>query len=175
MKLPYVNIPKLCPPEVMHSQFLGTAKTLILHLVEKFSDPQEHKNAVLMDRLRSYSFPTNILRAMPAKIDGDLKALECEILLFYDFLAFQGLIQKEQYDCLFMLSYLLSKLCGRAVVKAEIPMLEDLAKDIVETTGTSLLHLPQTVLDFGPLIVQSSYQLEDMIGKAVRTIKTGTK
>ncbi|OTF83088.1 hypothetical protein BLA29_001947, partial [Euroglyphus maynei] len=28
MRLPYINLPIICPPEIMHSQFLGTIKTM---------------------------------------------------------------------------------------------------------------------------------------------------
>lgn len=148
--------------------------------------PSAFKLTILNQRLQLYKFPSNMLKKMPQDITESLKAVDYENIILYGVFAFKDLIDDKHYDILLSLSFFLSKLCNKIVKRNEIPMLEELGKNIVSKIADlpdklhlsnmhSILHLCQTVLDYGPLICQSSFQLEDLIGKSVRTIKTGHK
>lgn len=187
LELPYVDIVSLFPQEAMHAFFIGNTKTFIDHLCKDLQ-PIEIKG--INDRLTDYKFPTNVLRVMPTNIQhNQLKAFDLELLLFYAFFLFEEVAHPEKYECFVMYSFLISRLSRKVVYKSELASLQNHVEKLIcrikstfekadNTMFTSnmhsIAHCVANVQKFGPLIQQSSYQVEDIIGKAVKAVKTGT-
>lgn len=170
LKLPYIDIVSFCVPEIMHSQFLGTARLLIDFWLGLRSTEEVLNSEILNRRLKRLKFPSKFLRVMP-DITKPLKSIELENLLFYGFVLFEGLLPEREFNNFKLLSLIISTLSSREITHAQIDKCEELIAEFINEFGTlyptelhkynvhMLSHLPQVVRQFGPLIVCSSYQV----------------
>lgn len=170
LELPYIDIVSFCPPEFMHSQFLGT----VLLLLEFFSGRRSTEAVldfdILNQRLKTLKFPSKLLRVMP-DITKPLKSIDLENLLYYGFIFFEGLLPDAEFANLQLLSLIISTLSSRKITSAQIDQCEQWIQEFISDFGKlyptelhkynvhMLCHLPQVVRLFGPLIVCSSYQV----------------
>lgn len=185
MRLPYVDLPSFSPPEVMHAMFLGNTKRFLKSFLKGMT---VYQIGQLNNSLRQYGLPTNVLRYIPEDIKSDkLKSFDYELLLFYCFFLFEPFISDEKYYCFALFAYFISNLCQREIDKNRLDHLDRIKTELMATIKrtfdptlfTSNMHYIDHYVDivrkFGPLIPQSSYQVEDIVGQAVKSVQTGTK
>lgn len=170
MKLSYLDMAKVMPPEFMHSQLLGTVKLLLCHWMGGRSSPGSLDASKLNRRLKRLKFPSKILRIMP-DITRPLKSSELENLLYYGVVLFQDLLPEREFNHFKLLSFIISSLSGRVVTEEQINQCEEYIKEYLKEFALlfptelhkynvhMISHLPQVVRYFGPLITNSAYQV----------------
>ncbi|KAH7644880.1 hypothetical protein HUG17_0418 [Dermatophagoides farinae] len=115
MKLSYVDMSIICPPEAMHSQYLGTVKSIINRWLD---DDLATKRCIVDERLSSIKFPEGVLKAMPQLSQKrNLKSMDYELLLFYGFICFEGIVERGRCENFKQLAFILSKLSSRMISK----------------------------------------------------------
>lgn len=132
-RLNYVNLTSIAPPEIMHSQFLGTMKLLIERFLftgisskkwyASFPDKSILKRVTRIDakhqdiinsRLKTIKFPSGMLKTMP-QLGNRFKSMDYEHLLFYGFVCFQDILQEKEFKLIQVFAYILSLLSNRYV------------------------------------------------------------
>ena len=93
----------------------------------------------------------------------------------------------EEFNLLKLLCFVLATLSGRQISKTDIEICEEKIIEIISKFGSlyddemfrynvhALLHLPNVVRKFGPLIVNSAYQVENIMGQVAKKVSTSTK
>lgn len=193
LKLPYVDIVALMPPDYMHGQFLGTARLMLdcLTGTESRSKRKLNKDQIelINNRLKLIKFPAKCLRQMPSDITTKLKAFEIENLLFYGIIIFSDILKKEEFQLFSLLSYIIASLTSRRISHSQINETEklitvfmqkycELYRDepfMLKYNAHLLSHTPNNVRQFGPLITSSSYQVEHLMGELGKMVQTATK
>lgn len=178
-KIPSCDVAKCMVPEYMHSVLLGVMKQL-LNIWTAKSGAWCIKNRVgdIDVRLKSVKHPDFVHR-----ISRQLKSLKFwKASDLYYFLLFEGLPTLEGHLPLKYLQHFFLLVMGIfSLLRASIPlsdvpvadgMLKLFARDVEDLYSDreltynihQLTHLAQTVLNFGPLFVQSAFPYEDMNG-----------
>ena len=211
MKLSYVDMSIICPPEAMHSQYLGTVKSIINRWLDDDLAtkrwyqvlPNEKKNelkttklnktqlSIVDERLSSIKFPEGVLKAMPQLSQKrNLKSMDYELLLFYGFICFEGIVERGRCENFKQLAFILSKLSSRMISKmTDLRHVDsEIAKfftsfDQVYSSKERfmwkinvhfLAHFLDMVKNYGPLPVQTAYFTENTMGLIAKRVKTGT-
>ncbi|KAI2810396.1 hypothetical protein BLOT_001557 [Blomia tropicalis] len=118
------------PPELMHSQLLGTVKLLVDNWTNKLKANHDFGlsgNCIdtINRRLSSIKFPINVLRIMP-DITSKLKSIEYEIILYYAIVAFDGILPNREYNLFKILSFIVSTLSNRLITQDQIEVTSSL-------------------------------------------------
>lgn len=208
MKLEYINLPLVCPPEIMHSQYLGTVKSILerwtgMDVVKRkwfqaaTNEQKRQVNAkkltneqltIIDKRLALIKFPKNALRRMPQLSDKrSLKAIEYEVLLYFGWPAFKGIVTEDRLQNFQLLAFILSSLSLQYI--ANFRIIEKAIEEFLGMFDTIyspdesfmwkinlhyLKHLPVMVQTYGPLPVQSAYSTENTMGHLAKRVMTGT-
>lgn len=136
-RLKYIKLPCIAPPEIMHSQFLGTMKLLLERfLFTGVSSKQWYKSFqnkkifgrvtridrkhqdIINARLRAIKFPSAMLKTMP-QLGDRFKSMDYEHLLFYGHNCFKGILSKKEFKLLRIFAYIISSLSNRYVSNAK--------------------------------------------------------
>lgn len=170
MKLPYVNMASVLPPEFMHSQFLGTVRLLLDYWLGSRSASRVLDVQALNKRITRLKFPSKLLRTMP-DIAASLKSIDLENILYYGVVFFDGLLSQQQFQNFKLLSLIISTLSNRTITPQDVTSCEEWIAMFISEFGTiypaelhkynvhMLCHLPQVVREYGPLITNSAYQV----------------
>ena len=211
MRLGYIDLPTICPPEPMHSQFLGTVKSIIerwfgTDLVSRrwfqnLSNEQKQmirKTTITKDkidiidiRLATIKFPERTLKSMPQFASPrKLKSLDFELLLYYGWISFIGIVDDAKLNNFKLLAFIISTLSSNYISKGSaIRYAESELKNFFysfnQVYGANegfmwkinlhfLEHLPLMVKLYGPLPIQTAYFTENTMGIIAKRVKTGT-
>ena len=122
----------------MHSQYLGTVKSIINRWIDddlvtkrwfqamtseeknelKASKLNKTQLSIWDQRLSSIKFPEDVLKAMPQLSQNrSMKSLDFEFLLFFDFGCFEGMVERGKYENFKQLAFIISKLSSRMISK----------------------------------------------------------
>ncbi|KAI2797168.1 hypothetical protein BLOT_011146 [Blomia tropicalis] len=210
MRLSYVDMSIICPPEVMHSQFLGTTKSLIERWLGKdVLNKQWYKNLsneekmefkilnismegmlTLDQRLSSTKFPHRVHKSMPKFVnETSLKSLDYELILFFGWVCFDGLINEDRFKNFKRFSLIISSLSSRHVSKVstirqikneigrfyfEFDQIYRNEEFMFKMNLHFITHLPDMVVNYGPLPIQSAYFTDNTHGVFGKRVKSGT-
>lgn len=178
--------------DVMHCVFLGQFKAQ-LHLW--FDTKHHEENFSLTDYIRlmnqrlSEICPPSFVKRLPRTLKDlkYLKAYELKLLLFYYSVPLLHDIMPDLYfNHHLLLVHGIYLLCQSSISEEMLQLSTELLTEYVSQYGNlygiehmtsnvhNLLHLPQTVRDYGPLFVSSCSAFEDLNGK-LKQLVNGTR
>ncbi|KAI2795351.1 hypothetical protein BLOT_016853 [Blomia tropicalis] len=145
---------------------------------------------LINDRMKMIKFPERCLKSMPELgSETNLKALDFEIILFYGWIVFEGIVDSTRLLNFKQLAYILSTWSSRIISKgADFRYAESEMNNFFTTFNQAygeskylwkmnvhfLSHFPKMVEEYGPLPVQAAYFTENTMGLIAKRVKTGT-
>ncbi len=134
----------------------------------------------LSDLFRRVRLPSTTTRLPRSLVDyKKFKGSELRVLLLFGHVIFQKMLRKRFYDHLLQLVVLMYLAEGREIDKLDIDIIRRLSNNFVICYSKlysdrhclpvvhSVIHIPQTVKDFGPLTNYTTFQFENDIGKHI--------
>lgn len=143
-------------------------------------------------RLASIKFPdhSHNKKMLQFSTKKQLKARDYENLLFYGWVAFDGIVEDTKLLNFKQLAYILSTLSGRVISKSiDIRHAEVELANFISTFRQAynqkesfmykinfhyIMHLCEMVRNYGPLPIQSAYFTENVMGLVSKRVKTGS-
>ena len=179
--------------DYMHGVLLGVMKTLMKLWFDKAHNKEEYscysKITEIDQRIQKLS-PSNAINRMPRKIDKNLchwKASEFRSwLLYFSIPVISGILPDAYFQHFLLLSQAIHLLLKDKITQVDIDVatnliliycfnFEKLYSARYQTINFhSLIHLPSTVLELGPLWTYSLFNFEDMNG-FILTLFHGTQ
>lgn len=203
-RLHYVDLSKVCPPEYLHSQEIGTQRALLECWLGKNpvinkkvkEDPTYHKYCyisgnkaqVLRNRLETVGFPSRKCRSMPDLANiSKAKAYDLENFMLYGHPALQGILPDEVYKHYLKYVYVMASLNGPRITEATLRHCRHLVDEFLQEFSQhypvelqlynvhTIDHLPFDVEQFGPLLHWSAFPTENSMGMLSRRVMTFTR
>lgn len=176
--LPVFNIIKSFPPEYMHSLLLGVVKTFLKAWFDSKHHEEEwylgDKRNLFDEKMREIKPPSEITRT-PRSI-SDLKRWKASefknFLIYYSLPVLKGLMRKKYYQHWFLLVYSITtfisefipqrnfEIATLAIRKFVLNVERLYAADLMKFNVHLMLHLPDTVKNFGALWAWSAFPYE---------------
>src|SRR6218665_4008548 len=105
MSFDYINLPFCCPPELMHSGFLGITK----NFVDYFMRDIQNFDKTIGRKVAEFQIPSSISRNLTKDFNRKLKSKDYESFIFYIFVLIEDDIPRNAMDFLQLYSLFLSK------------------------------------------------------------------
>lgn len=205
LRLPYIDIVWIAPPEYMHSQLIGTVKAIIECWIDKNQIIHKKRMAkathdqykkyfylqnkieLLQSRINSIKLPTKMCRQMPdfARF-GSSKAYDIENFLLYGWPCLNGLLPTGVYNHFLRLVFVISSLSARRITDTTLRMCRTEIAHFIDgmeefypvelflSNVHALIHLPDCVEKYGPLLSWSAFQTENTMGILARRVMSET-
>jgi hypothetical protein len=131
----------------------------------------------LFKQLRLPSTTTRLPRALSQY--SNFKANELRVLLLFGYVIFANILSKKYYDHLLQLVCLLHLAENRRILHCDITIIQKLGETFVISFSHlytnrhcmsvvhSVLHIADTVRDFGPLTTYTTFNFENQLGRII--------
>jgi hypothetical protein len=170
-----------CPPDDLHSSYIGVGNQLLNLLLEKFLKPYLQ---LISKRLNELQLPSGILR-LPRGIEDLTKWKGTDIknfFIFYFYPCLQDLLPHQNFKHAMLFSETMHILSSSSISKSNLQKakrnLQQFVKDYEKLYGTASMtfnvhsqgHMGQAVEDCGPLFAFSTFPFESKYGHMTKLI-----